>query len=81
MKEHESSLLEIGEKFYLRVGEEFRVSNKEEYVYVDSNNFVHRLDGEVYHYFTGVYCIHGEEYKSKGEFEIAKNRLLTLEEI
>ena len=42
MKEHESSLLEIGEKFYLRGG---------------------------------------EEYKTKGEFEIAKNRLLTLEEI
>ena len=90
MKEHESRKLKDGEIYFKYQSGELREFAHREYrppsmciIFVDSNNFVHRLDGFNYtniYETEGYYFIHGSEY-SKREWEIERNRLSMLGEI
>ena len=54
--------------------------------YVDSNDFLHNLEGPamieyLFTYDNYYYFIHGKEYKTKRDWEIEVNRINTLKEI
>jgi len=86
MKEHESRILNEGEFYYLilnyfdRELVKYRFKKKglkNEVFYVDSNNFLHNLNGKA---TKNNYYIHGEKINNKeGHFII--NRLKMLSEI
>ena len=88
MKEHESREIGIGGVFkYITnhniIKEDVNVlimgTRK---IYVDSNSFLHNLNGYAYHSPTFFqYRIHGINYKSKEVWEIEANRLLMLDEL
>ena len=66
MKEHDCRILKIGEIYYA--------------FYVDSNNFLHSLDGFALLFKFNDYWIHGKYYKNKRDWEIEVNRIKILEE-
>jgi len=86
MKEHESRLSELGEIAYWfnDFGRLEREHIDEEWLSyyprlpIDSNNFVHSLDGSIGD--EKIYTIHGKKL-SKEQWEIERNRLLMLEEL
>ena len=82
MKEHESRILNIDEEFYFYDVNTIvnRVLRNVEIIYVDSNNFVHNLNGYAYDHYC-EYWIHGKYFWIKSEWEFERNRLLILEEI
>ena len=53
-----------------------------ETVYLDSNNFLHRIDGPSWMYISlREYWIHGKRYKNKRDWGLEVNRIKTLKEI
>ena len=85
MNKHESRKLRYGEEYCYYYRD--RVILKNNYyvgelyaIYVDSNNFLHSFNGFADEIWDS-YWIHGTEYKNKNEWELAKNRLLMLEEL
>ena len=81
MKEHNSRLLKIGESTNVVRNFGSLVRYIGWVIYVDSNDFLHSLDG--YAWVEGdlkEYRIHGKEL-TKEEWEIERNRILILEEI
>ena len=76
MKKHETRLLKEGEEyFYYLFDKLYRFTIDEFYrVYVDSNNFVHNLNGTSYTN-SNFYFIHGKEYRKK-EWLIEREKLL-----
>ena len=86
MKEHESRRIKPGEryKFYNDVYKKidsglYDFSDKYK-DYVDSNNFLHNLEGKAWYGGIMEYWIHGKNYEKK-EWEIERNRLLMLEDV
>ena len=86
MKEHESKELSYSEKYYWirdSGGEIMEGTPRYHYfkplIYVDSNNYLHNLDG--YAYNKCEYFIHGKQYKTKEGFDIERNRILILDEL
>ena len=84
MKEHNSRLLKIGESTNVVRNFGSLVRYIGWVIYVDSNNFLHNLNGFAWDNkkFTkfSSYSIHGKEY-SKEQWDIERNRLLILDEI
>ena len=90
MKEHDCRILNEDEEYYSFYGNGI-IYHGTMYgrglhlvVYVDSNNFLHNLNGFAWDNkkFTkfSSYSIHGKEY-SKEQWDIERNRLLILDEI
>ena len=83
MKEHDSRLAEIDEIIFYRFygdDEYSKMEIKGGRIYIDSNNFVHNLNGSAW-IDIELYLIHGQEYETKQHWEIEVNRLKMLEEI
>ena len=86
MKEHESRKINVGEIFsYFNGSEIIRLKWTGEYkkmfefLYIDSNNFVHNLNGiSSPNFILFSYNIHGKQYNKK-EFDIVRNRIEILE--
>ena len=85
MKEHESKICNTNEIYYLFDSNNEVISNKKQssscICYVDSNNFLHNLNGCAWDGITKQYYIHGKKYENKEEFDIERNRIKMLEEI
>ena len=86
MKEHESRILTVGEKWYeISISGNMIIHGLLEgnaLLYVDENNFLHNLNDIAYQAeetFFG-YVIHGKEY-TKRDWEIEVNRIKMLEEL
>ena len=86
MKEHDCRLLKPGDSFKclssigLMVLRDFKGSG-DVVAYVDSNNFLHNLNGFAWIGVMEEYWLHGKHYIKKGDFDIVRNRIKMLEEL
>ena len=85
MKEHESRVLKDGEWYFfyeVKRGIKNRGVLIIGDVFIDSNNFLHNLNGEAWNSVNiSHYYIHGRYFKYKRDWEIEANRIKMLNEI
>ena len=87
MKKHESRVLNDGETYnFISLYNESRHSYPQRnYIYyVDSNDFLHNLNGpsiKYKDYDYGTYWIHGKRYFKQIEWEIEVNRIKIIDEL
>ena len=84
MEKHESRLLNIGETYnWVNYNGDIIIKNVVfgEIVYIDSNNFLHNLNGYAWKIFTIAYYIHGVRYNNKRDWGLGVNRIKMISEL